>query len=145
MTNLSIIKCKLSSSNPLTNMASETWLDDIKIFDGSLAEPRYIEYRFDDGIEGDHELKFILKNKSDIDTKIDDAGNILEDSLLNIENLTFDGIELGQIFYQLAEYHHNNNGHSDLVTEKFFGSMGCNGVVSLKFTTPVYLWLLENM
>jgi hypothetical protein len=23
--------------------------------------------------------------------------------------------------------------------------MGCNGTVSLKFTAPAYLWLLENM
>jgi hypothetical protein len=23
--------------------------------------------------------------------------------------------------------------------------MGCNGTVSLKFTTPIYMWLLETM
>ena len=27
----------------------------------------------------------------------------------------------------------------------FFGNMGCNGYVSLKFATPIYLWLLEHM
>lgn len=145
MTNFSAIKCELSSSNPTAELETEVWLDNTKIFDGRIVEPRHIEYRFDDNIECEHELKFVLKNKTDQHTKVDDTGNIVSDSLIQIRNLSFDDIELGYIFNQLSQYQHNNNGNSDWVVEKCYGDIGCNGTVSFKFSTPVYLWLLENL
>ena len=145
MTNFATIKCDLSCTNPASALETEVWLDDTKIFDGQIVEPRHIEYRFNDDIECEHELKFVLKNKTDQHTTVDDAGNIVSDSLIQINNLRFDDIELGYIFTQLNQYQHNNNGNTDWVVEKCYGDLGCNGTVSLKFTTPIYLWLLENM
>jgi len=49
------------------------------------------------------------------------------------------------IVNSLAEYRHDFNGSQPPTVAKFYSEMGCNGTVSLKFTTPVYLWLLENM
>jgi len=49
------------------------------------------------------------------------------------------------MFTELATYTHDFNGTKELTQEKFYGVMGCNGTVSLKFATPIYLWLLENM
>jgi len=46
---------------------------------------------------------------------------------------------------KLAQYQHDFNGTGNPTIDKFYGEMGCNGTVSLKFTTPIYLWLLENM
>jgi hypothetical protein len=37
------------------------------------------------------------------------------------------------------------NGTSEVTEDKFYSELGCNGTVSLKFTTPMYLWLLEHM
>lgn len=145
MTNFATIKCELSCTNPAFALETEVWLDDSKIFDGRIIEPRHIEYRIDDDIECEHELKFVLKNKTDQHTTVDDAGNIVSDSLIQIRNLRFDDIELGYIFTQLNQYRHNNNGNTDWVVEKCYGDLGCNGTVSLKFFAPVYLWLLENM
>ena len=59
--------------------------------------------------------------------------------------LAFDEIELKQIFIDHAVYTHNFNGTQTEIQDKFYGEMGCNGTVSFKFTTPVYLWLLENL
>ena len=42
-------------------------------------------------------------------------------------------------------YRHDYNGTTDPFDDEFYGEMGCNGTVSLKFTTPIYLWLLENL
>ena len=145
MTNFATIKCELSSTNPAAELETEVWLGDTKIFDGRIIEPRHIEYRFNDDEDRVHELKFVLKNKNDSHTVLDHAGNIVKDSTIKIENLKFDDIELGHLFYQLANYHHNRNGHGEWANTKFFGEMGCNGTVTFKFTTPVYLWLLENM
>jgi hypothetical protein len=42
-------------------------------------------------------------------------------------------------------YEHNANGTGPLVQDKFYGEMGCNGTVTLEFSSPTYLWLLEQM
>jgi hypothetical protein len=61
-----------------------------------------------------------------------------------ITDLSFDEILLAQIFVDKATYTHNFNGTGEETQEKFYGELGCNGTISLKFTTPIYLWILEN-
>jgi hypothetical protein len=46
---------------------------------------------------------------------------------------------------EVAAYHHDTNGSTGAVTDSFYGTMGCNGRVEMRFRTPIYLWLLENM
>jgi hypothetical protein len=87
----------------------------------------------------------LLKNKQPEHTQLSGLGEILQDSCLIISNLKFDGIELGQIVNDLSVYQHDFNGTQALTTDKFFGTMGCNGTVELKFSTPIYIWLLEHM
>jgi hypothetical protein len=93
----------------------------------------------------DHEIKFILKNKQPEHTKISDTGEIIEDSMLYVKNLKFNDIVLEEILCNLAVYDHDFNGTGTPIADKFFGSLGCNGTVTLKFTTPVYQWLLEHI
>jgi hypothetical protein len=59
--------------------------------------------------------------------------------------ISFDEIDCTQIIQDLAVYRHNFNGTGADIPDQFFGDMGCNGTIELKFATPVYLWLLENM
>ena len=145
MENLAKIQCDLIPSNPGAELGLEIWFDADKIFDSVITDSRHFEYRIDDDIDSEHELKFVLKNKTDQHTIIDDAGNIVNDSTIQIENLKFEDIELGHMFNELSQYTHDNNGHGETITQQFFGTMGCNGTVSLKFATPIYLWMLENM
>mgnify|MGYP003352455181 CR=1 FL=1 len=42
-------------------------------------------------------------------------------------------------------YRHDYNGTGQPTEDNFFGVLGCNGTVELRFTTPIYLWLLEHM
>ena len=95
--------------------------------------------------DGEHELVIELYGKQSDHTKINDAGEITQDALLEVNNIKLDGIDINQIAQNLIEYHHDFNGSQTPVADKFFGSMGCNGQIKLKFTTPIYLWLLENM
>lgn len=95
--------------------------------------------------EAEHVLEFELLNKLPDHTKIDQDNNIVQDALIDIKNITVDGIDIDQICHEQSEYQHNYNGSGTAVTDRFYGRMGCNGTVTLKFTTPVYLWLLENM
>ena len=95
--------------------------------------------------EADHELRFVMKNKTVAHTQIDLSGNIVTDARLTISDVAFDEIKLGQMFIDQTQYTHDFNGSQPEITDRFYGEMGCNGTVSLQFTTPIYLWLLEHM
>lgn len=90
-------------------------------------------------------LSFELTGKTTDHTKVDVNGDIVSDEVIEIESLSFDGIKLDTIFFQKSVYQHDFNGSQSLVNDQFYGVMGCNGTVDLKFTSPCYIWLLENM
>jgi hypothetical protein len=123
----------------------EIWLDDQCVLDCSHVDSGlHFEHAVPDD-EADHTLKFVLKGKTQEHTKIDDAGQIISDARLTIKDLTFDDIELGHMFTEIAVYTHDFNGSGVTTQDKFYGEMGCNGSLSLTFSTPIYLWLLEHM
>jgi len=145
MTNTTAISCTLDTTNPTAALGFEAWLDDQKFFDTDHVQARQqvvIEIADDDG---EHELKFVLKNKTADHTQVDDDGNIVADATLTVTDLAFDEIQLGHMFTEQAVYTHDFNGTQKEIQDEFYGVMGCNGNVSLKFSTPIYLWLLENM
>jgi hypothetical protein len=90
-------------------------------------------------------LEFVLSGKTSEHTRITEQGEIVSDVTVQIKDIAFDDIVIDQIFSELAEYHHDFNGTQSAVIERFYGTMGCNGTVRLQFTTPIYIWLLENM
>jgi len=106
---------------------------------------RTITHEFDDDIEQEHCVEFVLSGKIPDHTQIAESGEILEDRTVSICDVKIDGIDLGYLFNHISQYHHDLNGTSDPVIEKFYGVMGCNGTVEFRFSSPVYLWLLENM
>ena len=144
MNNTTKISCTISTNNPAAELGLEVWLDDQQLFDTNHVNNQQLEWQIVED-EADHELRFIMKNKTIDHTQIDTNGNIIKDATIKINDLSFDEIVLGQIFIDHAKYTHDFNGTHDTITEKFYGEMGCNGTVSLKFTTPIYIWLLENM
>jgi len=145
MTNTISISFNLNTSDSRAELGFEAWVDDEKFVDiNHVQGQQLIKIDINDA-DGDHELRLILKNKTETHTKIDEQGNIVSDATLSISNLAFDEIKLGHMVTKLATYDHNFNGTKELVQDQFYGEMGCNGVVGLRFTTPIYLWLLENM
>ena len=100
---------------------------------------------FDDADDQPHVLEFVLSGKLPEHTQITEQGEIVSDVTVRIEGIAFDDIVIDQIFSELAEYHHDFNGTQPAIVDRFYGDMGCNGTVRLEFTTPIYLWLLENM
>ena len=98
-----------------------------------------------DTVYGDHELKFVLKNKTSDHTTIDDAGQIVNDAYLTISNFSFNDVELNNIFLEKCQYHHDFNGSKDPVVLPFYNDLGCNGEVVFCFESPVYYWMLETI
>jgi len=135
----------LDTTDALAALGFEGWIDNHKFIDlDHVSGPQTVTTEVDD-IDAEHELRFVLKNKTDKHTRINESGNILADACVTINQLSFDEIELKQIFIDHAIYAHDFNGTGATIEDQFYGTMGCNGAVTLKFTTPIYLWLLEHM
>jgi hypothetical protein len=137
--------CKIAPTDPKVPLGLEIWLDQHKFFDQDHIDQTYqIEHEISDD-DGDHEIRFVLKNKQPDHTTVDLEGNIVTDATVTVSDIKFDGIDCQYLTTTLAQYQHDFNGTGDPTTESFYGEMGCNGTVSLKFSTPIYIWLLENM
>ena len=145
MTNTISITFELNTSDDQAELGFEAWVNDEKFVDINHVQGQQLIKIDMSDTECEHELRLILKNKMETHTKIDDNGAIVSDATLTISDLAFDEIKLGHMVTKLATYTHDFNGTKELTQEQFYGEMGCNGVVRLKFTTPIYLWLLENM
>jgi hypothetical protein len=146
MSNLVAISFKLDTTNASVLLGFEAWVDDRKFYDTEHVQSNQqitVEIADDDA---EHELRLVLKNKMPDHTIVDQMGNIISDARLIITDLTFDKIALGQLVTDHAVYTHDQNAQLPTpIQDKFYGEIGCNGTVSLKFSTPVYLWLLEHM
>jgi len=137
--------CVVSSTDFNVPLGMEIWLDQHKLFDQDRIDQIYqVEYELSDD-DGDHELRFVLKNKQSGHTQVDAEGNIVSDATVMVSDIRFDDIDCQYLTTKLAEYQHDFNGTGNPIVDEFYGELGCNGTVSLKFSTPIYIWLLENM
>lgn len=135
----------IGTTDSVASLGAEVWIDQTLVIDiAHIDQDTKFSCKVEDD-EGLHCLKIVLKNKKPEHTKIDEHGNILQDARLVIKEIAFDEIVLGQTFIDRTVYTHNFNGTQQEATERFYGEMGCNGTVSLEFTSPFYLWLLEHM
>lgn len=122
------------------------WFDGELIQDQQLTnEYQEFQHEFADSTSADHELGIELADKTHEHTRINNSGDIVDDSVIEIAQVSLDDIELGQVFVDHATYDHDYNGNGPTVQQKFYGILGCNGIVKLKFSSPVYLWLLDRM
>ena len=113
--------------------------------DQPTAHAQQISFTVDDDVEQHHTISFELLGKMPEHTKLDQYGNIIEDRIVKISDIIVGQIAMESILPKVAEYSHDHNGTTDLITQPFYGVMGCNGRVTMCFHTPVYLWLLEHM
>jgi hypothetical protein len=140
------ISFSVESTNGSIPLGFQARLDGQVQFDTDhLQQLTVVKMTVDDNVEAEHILELTLKNKLPEHTQISDTGEIVADAVIKITDISFDQVPIGEIVFDQASYSHNFNGNGPDTQENFFGVMGCNGTVKLKFTTPVYLWFLENM
>ena len=87
------ITCTVSTSNLLAKIGLEVWLDDQQLFDTNHVNNQQLEWSISED-DADHELRFVMKNKTTDHTQLDEHGKIIQDSRITIQNLCFDEIEL---------------------------------------------------
>lgn len=139
------ISLDVINTSEFHNMGIELWIDKDKFFDNSVAPGKHHVVHEFECADGDHWFRIVLKNKTHQNTRIDDQGNIVSDALIDISNVCIDGINIDTMMQEIADYVHDGNGTQTIAVHDFFGHLGCNGKVQLQFSTPFYLWLLENM
>jgi hypothetical protein len=122
-------------------------LDCGKVFfeQDNIRELTNIEYEFDDDVDAVHQVQIEISGKLPSDTVIDQDGNIIKDNVLELTDFVLDEFDVNQIVYSKAVYRHDFNGTQDIINDQFFSTVGCNGVISFEFQSPVYIWLLEVM
>ena len=139
------ISFDIETSDAECPMGVEIWLDDtVLLSNNHVQEKIAFDYNIGDD-DGEHELRVVLTGKTADHTKVDEAGNIVKDATLQISNVVIDDIDINQLFLEKCVYTHNFNGTQPEIADTFHGVAGCNGTISFKFSTPIYLWLLENM
>lgn len=109
-------------------------------------EPSIVEYEeFTLDLTEDltHTLSIRLENKTFSDTvQNSDATEIVKDMLLNINSIEIDGVDLGVLKWSASEFVADDTARP---TIKECVNLGWNGSYNLTFSSPFYLWLLENM
>jgi len=141
--NLTPFRCEISTSDPTVPLSLRVILNGQVILDQQhVKETIPFECWIPDA-EQQHTLIFEMSGKTQEHTVINDAGEIVKDALLVLTNFSIDEISLDNI--KTFKYEHNFNGTGDKTINPFYGNMGCNGQVIVEFSTPIYLWLLENM
>jgi hypothetical protein len=123
------------------------WLDDHVVIQSEITSLEEQIVRFERCMsEGAHELKIRLENKTNADVVIEN-GQVVKDMLLNINDITIDGISIGHLLWSAEylldrpqEYKGQTIDHLDGCV-----NLGWNGTYILKFSTPFYIWLLEKL
>ena len=123
----------------------EIWIDNNLLLKNNHVQNKITFVHDISDNDGEHELRVVLTGKTSNHTQIDQAGTIIKDATLTISNFEIDGLDVSQLFFEKGVYTHNFNGTQPEIADTFFGVAGCNGTISFSFSTPIYLWLLENM
>lgn len=89
---------------------------------------------------GSHILKIKIANKDNRNTIVNEKGEIVEDSMITINKLKIDEINLNAIMEADCVYHTEPNGILERTVQ-----LGLNGEWQLPMKTPVYEWLLEKL
>ena len=138
----SILKMSLSCKDTGTVVVVK--FDNQLVWQGDPADAHQISHEFEDVDGQEHVLSIALSNKLPSHTKVDEQGNIVSDLLVNVSKFLLESVSIDQLVWASATYHHDFNGTRPSTVEQFFGNMGCNGQVEFRFTSPAYIWLLEN-
>jgi len=137
---------------------AEILLDDKSHFDGEIRgtqdKPNLIEFEAELNEDSEYTLVIRMHSKNNNQTVIDEKSHIVKDQLLHIKSVEIDEIDIGALVYE-GIYTPNypepwatqqmQSGKDLKDSFKNVTQMGWNGNWRLKFKSPFYMWLLENL
>jgi hypothetical protein len=120
---------------------------------GSEKEPTIIEFEHE-LTEGEKYSLIIERSGKDIQQTVIEDGKIIKDQLLHIKSIEIDEIDIGALVYvgvytpEFTEpWASLERQACNALPESFKNvtTIGHNGRWKLGFTSPFYMWLLENL
>lgn len=134
------------------NLSSEHWDDrypGARVYinqelthEGLIAEPTELSWS-GELEEGEQVIVVEMYDKRDGDTVFDENENIIKDVILNIDNISFGDVDLNELV-QMGSMYYPKSKYAPEVLDQCV-NLGWNGRWELKFSSPTYLWLLENL
>jgi hypothetical protein len=137
------IEVALSSSFWDQAPKAKVYIDEQLIFDNQIVSPTTVKFS-GELTEGKHKLVIELYDKNKYQTVLEN-GQIVKDQLLNIDSIMFDEIDCQYLKHSLSTYFPNNPSDEIPAKVKNCINLGYNGRWEFEFTTPIYIWLLENL
>ena len=137
---------------------AEILLEDKSYFEGDITgteqKPDVIEFEhlLDEGKE--YQLTIKRSGKTTKQTIVNEKGDILKDQMLHIKSIEIDEINIGALVYEgvytpvYPEPWATQQQENGVDLKESFTNvtqMGFNGKWVLKFESPFYMWLLENL
>jgi len=137
---------------------AEIKLNDVSHFNGPVTskeeDPTVVEFEAELTEGAEYDLTIQRYGKKQNDTVVDQQGNILQDQMLHIKNIEIDEINIGGLVFE-GEYtpaypepwasQQREMGNELPTTFKNAVILGHNGEWKFKFSSPFYMWLLENL
>jgi len=117
-------------------------------------DPTVIEFEAELTEESEYNLIIERSGKGKNQTVINEKGDILKDQLLHIKGIEIDEIDIGALVYEgvyTPEYpepwatQQRESGNDLKDSFKNVTHMGFNGEWKFTFSSPFYMWLLENL
>jgi hypothetical protein len=137
------IKINLSSTHwEQRYPGARVYINDQLIFENLIKEPTEINHTADLA-EGEHKIIIEMYNKKPGDTETDDNNNITNDVVLNIDGISLEEIELDRLLWTKSIYYPTDEHAPERLDDCV--NLGWNGRWELEFSSPIYLWLLENI
>ena len=121
---------------------------------GTEDKPTLVEFEAEFETNKDYHLVINRSGKGKNQTISNEKGDILKDQLLNIKSIEIDEIDIGALVYEGVYTPHYPEPWATQQREagvelrhsfKNVIQMGHNGEWRLAFSSPFYMWLLENL
>jgi len=121
---------------------------------GTEDKPDVIEFEHEFTEDSKHSLIINRSGKTNNQTVINEKGDIIKDQLLHIKNIEIDEIDLGALVYEgvyTPQYpepwatQQRESGQDLKDSFKNVTQMGFDGEWKFTFSSPFYMWLLENL
>ena len=117
-------------------------------------DPLFIEFDYECTETEKYNMTIRRSKKVQGDTVVNEKGDILHDSLLHIQNVEIDDINIGSLIYEAVytpDYpksivkQHEEAGKELPKNFNCVTTLGHNGDWTLPFESPFYMWLLKSL
>ena len=141
------LELDISANVDCIDIMLEVYINNTNIFQTTAQQKiQTVVYNIDE-YPADHELKLVMSGKNSTHTLVDNNGQITSDVFFTINRLEFEELDMKELFClgRRSRHRHSFNSTQPEFDDEFYGDLGCNGIVTRPFSTPIYLWLLDNI